>query len=200
VENFSIKPCLAKYSKQILKTLLILSIIAMYFLYTFLFATTTLLQAQASPKVLWVSRVPDNGTVWFISYALIENELVLYTISGGIITFLRLSNGEILRYVKLKAAPIFALPIPYLHDGTSLLTTDIVVGVASSLLRISSVNGSTMWIVNLSSQVVSGSIVGDVDSDGIWDIIAGDSQGNVYLVSGSSGKIMFSGKRFLSLL
>jgi hypothetical protein len=164
----------------------------MYFLYTFLFATTTLLQAQASPKVLWVSRVPDNGTVWFISYALIENELVLYTISsGGIITFLRLSNGEILRYVKLKATPIFALPIPYLHDGTSLLTTDIVVGVASSLLRISSVNGLTMWVVNLSSQVVSGSIVDDVDGDRIWDIVAGDSQGNVYLVSGNSGKIMW---------
>jgi len=195
VENFSNKLCLAKHSKQILKTLLILSIIAMYFLYTFFYANTTLLQAQASPKVLWVSRVPDNGTVWFISYALIGNELVLYTISsGGIITFLRLSNGEILRYVKLNTTPIFALPIPYLHDGTSLLTTDIVVGVASSLLRISSVNGLTMWVVNLSSQVVNGSIVDDVDGDRIWDIVAGDSQGNVYLVSGNSGKIMWSRK------
>jgi hypothetical protein len=198
VENLSVKPCLAKYSKQILKTLLILSI-AMYFLHVFFYANTTLLQAQVSPKVLWVSRVPDNGTVWFISYALIENELVLYTISsGGIITFLRLSNGEILRYVKLKATPIFALPIPYLHGSSSFMTTDIVVGVASSLLRISSVNGSTMWVVNLSSQVVSGAIVGDVDSDGIWDIIAGDSQGNVYLVSSSSGKIMWFSRTYYS--
>jgi hypothetical protein len=194
VENFSIKPCLAKYSKQILKTLLILSIIAMYFLYTFLFATTTLLQAQASPKVLWVSRVPDNRSVLFISYAYVKNELVLYAVSPGGITFLRLSNGEILRYVKLETTPVFALPIPYLYDGYTFMTTDIVVGVAGSLLRISSINGSITWAVNLSSTVKSGAIAGDADGDGIWDIIAGDSQGNVYLVSGNSGKILWSRK------
>jgi hypothetical protein len=166
----------------------------MYFLYTFLFATTTLLQAQASPKVLWVSRVPDNRSVLFISYAYVKNELVLYAVSPGGITFLRLSNGEILRYVKLETTPVFALPIPYLYDGYTFMTTDIVVGVAGSLLRISPVNGSITWAVNLSSTVKSGAIAGDADGDGIWDIIAGDSQGNVYLVSGNSGKILWSRK------
>jgi len=89
---------------------------------------------------------------------------------------------------------LFLLYQFHIYDGNRFLTTDIVVGTASSLLRINSINGSTMWRIKLSSQVASGSIVDDVDGDRVWDVIAGDLQGNVYLVSSSTGRIIWSRK------
>ncbi|MFZ8788241.1 MAG: FG-GAP-like repeat-containing protein [Acidilobaceae archaeon] len=153
-----------------------------------------MLEAQSPPRVIWVSRVPDNGTVWFISYGLVKSEMVIYVVSSSGITFLRMGSGEILQYIRSNASIVFALPIPYIHDGNQFLTTDIVVGTSSSLLRINSINGSTMWRIKLSSQVASGSIVDDVDGDGVWDVVAGDLQGNVYLVSSSTGRIIWSRK------
>jgi hypothetical protein len=164
------------------------------FPYEFFSSTDTLLEAQSPPRVIWVSRVPDNGTVWFISYGLVKSEMVIYVVSSSGITFLRMGSGEILQYIRSNASIVFALPIPYIHDGNQFLTTDIVVGTSSSLLRINSINGSTMWRIKLSSQVASGSIVDDVDGDGVWDVVAGDLQGNVYLVSSSTGRIIWSRK------
>jgi len=120
--------------------------------------------------------------------------MVIYVVSSSGITFLRMGSGEILQYIRSNASIVFALPIPYIHDGNQFLTTDIVVGTSSSLLRINSINGSTMWRIKLSSQVASGSIVDDVDGDGVWDVVAGDLQGNVYLVSSSTGRIIWSRK------
>gem|GEM_PF-3811794 len=188
------KPHIAGYSRRITGTWLILYILLLSFPYEFFSSTDTLLEAQSPPRVIWVSRVPDNGTVWFISYGLVEGEMMLYVVSSSGITFLRLGSGEILRYIRSNASIVFALPIPYIHDGNRFLTTDIVVGTASSLLRINSINGSTMWRIKLSSQVASGSIVDDVDGDRVWDVVAGDLQGNVYLVSSSNGRIIWSRK------
>ena len=188
------KPHIAGYSRRITVTWLILYILLLSFPYEFFSSTDTLLEAQSPPRVIWVSRVPDNGTVWFISYGLVKSEMVIYVVSSSGITFLRMGSGEILQYIRSNASIVFALPIPYIHDGNQFLTTDIVVGTASSLLRINSINGSTMWRIKLSSQVASGSIVDDVDGDRVWDVVAGDLQGNVYLVSSSTGRIIWSRK------
>jgi len=150
-----------------------------------------LLQVQLQPREYLASGTPDAGTVRFVSYAVIENELTAYTAFSGGIALLRLSNGHVLRYVKTNATPLFALPVTYLHSGARFLSTDIVIKVRSSLLRISSANGSVVWTTDLYSAVISDAVVGDVDGDRCWDVPIGDYSGGVYLVRGSDGLMVW---------
>jgi hypothetical protein len=183
---------LSKYPKQFFKILLV-SIIVLCSLIPYFAEVFTIPQAQTqgSPKVLWVSRVPSEGTVWFISYAIVQNELVAYVLSSGGITFLRLSNGDILRHVNTNITALFALPILY-YDNQLNLNADIIAGAGDYLFRISSINGSIVWTRKLSSGVTSGTFLDDVNEDRCWDILVGDSSGNVYLVSGREGSLIWS--------
>lgn len=147
-------------------------------------------QMQTSPRELWVYRDPFNHTIWFISYAIIKNNLVTYAISSDI-TILRMSDGGILSHIKTDYMPTFALPIPHIHDGTAYLTTDLVVSAGRTLLRVSLIDESTVWKINLTSQITSGTLLEDVDGDKIWDLLVGDSTGNVYLVSSRNGTIIW---------
>jgi hypothetical protein len=181
---------LSNYPKQFFKILLV-SIIVLCSLIPYFAEVFTIPQAQTqgSPKVLWVSRVPSEGTVWFISYAIVQDELVAYVLSSGGITFLRLSNGDILRHVNTNITALFALPILY-YDNQ--LNADIIAGAGDYLFRISSINGSIVWARKLSSGVTSGTFLDDVNGDRCWDILVGDSSGNVYLVSGREGSLIWS--------
>jgi len=152
----------------------------------------TLLQAQLQPpKVLWIGKTPDNGTIWFVSYAIVRDVLVAYSVSSAGISLLRLADGYTLRYLETNYTPLFALPILYLHDGTRSSSTDIVTGFRSSILRVNVTDVSVVWITSLYSAITSGTIVEDVDGDRVWDVLAGDSSGNAYLIRSRDGLVMW---------
>ena len=120
-----------------------------------------------------------------------RNVLVAYSVSSAGISLLRLADGYILRYLKTNYTPLFALPILYFHDGTRYASTDIVTGFRNSILRVNVTDVSAVWVTNLHSAITSGTIVEDVDGDRVWDILAGDSSGNVYLIRSRDGLVMW---------
>ncbi|MEM1703846.1 MAG: PQQ-binding-like beta-propeller repeat protein [Zestosphaera sp.] len=142
---------------------------------------------QLVHTILWSVLIPDT-TIWFISYIFRYNSFggpALYVVhSNGVNVYT--FNGDLIWRLNTSTTPIVQ------HIFTTDYKTDIIVCDGNIVSRRDSSNGQVVWQKVLGSQITALYSYEDVNNDGTWDVLVGDSNGNVYVLNGVNGNIIWS--------